>query len=202
MYPRRLDVDAAFTNCFGKSCYAAVVTASTSIELDFAHPSGLGSLGDHLTNFGSRFTIGPIATNRLVQSRSRRDGPARLVVNQLTREMLQRSLNAQAWTFGTTANLISNAECPTLALVVNDLLKLHGTRQNHRKFKLHARPTAGLLGRRLTWLQLDLLALVANSLTLVGLGLSERSDLSRKLANLLLVATANNNVGLIGAGHL
>src|SRR5687768_4571161 len=51
-----------------------------------------------------------------------------------------------------------------------------------------------LLRGGLARLDLDLFALVANALALVGFGLAERSQLGGKLTNLLLIAALNHNV--------
>ena len=67
---------------------------------------------------------------------------------------------------------------------------------------LHLKP--GLvptgLRRRLTWLELDNFALVADAFTLVGLGLAERANLGGELADQLLVATLDHDVRLVWTG--
>jgi hypothetical protein len=59
------------------------------------------------------------------------------------------------------------------------------------------RSTGSRLGGRLTSLKLDLLTLIANSFTLVGLGLSQRSNFRSELSDLLLVATSDDDMSLV-----
>ncbi len=122
----RLQLQAAFASRIGKRRNSSVVPAGATIQSDRFYAGRKGLLSNCLADRRSRIAIASAASSgRLVFGGSRSNRQPLLVVNQLTRKVLQGSVYTQPRTLSVATNLVSNSKGSALSLVIDDLFKLH-----------------------------------------------------------------------------
>ncbi|QDV22630.1 hypothetical protein Q31a_09160 [Aureliella helgolandensis] len=123
---KSLEFETRFSRCFGEGGYATMVATATAIESNGLDSGSGSTLGDEFTDFGSSFTVAAVAHASIrILGGCTGEGSARFVVDQLAVKVLERTINAQAWSTSIAANFVPHSEFTAFTLVVDDFLKLH-----------------------------------------------------------------------------
>ena len=93
-----LDLQTSFTRSVGQSLHFAVEQEATAVEVSFGYASCFRALCDNLTNFGcGLFVVLADEAQILFEGRSRSQGGALDVVDQLDADVLVRTVNRQTY---------------------------------------------------------------------------------------------------------
>jgi hypothetical protein len=184
-----------------------MVTELAPIKADFLDASSLGPLGDRTTDRlgGLLVATEPDGiADLLVDRTSRRQRPPRDVVDDLGVNMLVRAEHSQTGPLRGAADVPADTETAADPLPENRAGVVHGSVTaggcGERKPKGKTYPVDRLLRNRFAGLATHLLALVADPLALVGLGLPTRTNFGCELTNKMFINALNDDVRLIGAG--
>ncbi len=124
----RLELQAAFAGSISKRFDAPVILVVATVEFDRFDASCFGLFGNDRTEFGSRFAVsavGDVTANRFVSRADADDRLADFIVDQLTAEVLERSLNRHARLCSRTTSLIADVLASTKSLLLKLLVFIH-----------------------------------------------------------------------------
>ena len=139
-------------------------------------------------------TVTDLLDQFLVERAGRGNSRAAGIVNHLATEMSITAKDTQSRFLLASSNPGADMPLAPLPLLADKLLLV-----SHRSFhRLSVLVLCRLLDSCLTWLDLDLFTLVANSLALVWFGFPDRSHFCSKLSYLLLITSLDDDMGLIG----
>src|SRR5690554_2265441 len=167
-----LKLQASFTSCVGQSLNATMITVTGAVKSNLLNTRRLGTLSNQLTNlFSGIHVTGCTLAQFLIQRGGSSKHLATICSGDLGIHVTRSAVNAQPCGTQLT-NLHAHFACAT------------------QSFNICAHsPALFLLG----FFASDLLFRKPYTFTLVGLGRTERADISSDLANLLLIDTANNH---------
>jgi hypothetical protein len=103
-----------------------MILATATVQASLLDPSLLSLFGDCFANFLRSIAVSTDTTAEIFVVRgSGEQGPSSLVIDRLHAKVLKRSLNAQSWTFRSTAYNFSHTKLAALSLIVNYFLEFH-----------------------------------------------------------------------------
>ena len=184
-----------------------MVTELTPIKADFLDASSLGPLGDRTTDRLGGLLVATEPdriADLLVDRTCRRQRPPRGVVDDLGVNMLVRAEHSQTGPLRGAADVPADTETAADPLPENRAGVVHGSVTaggcGERKPEGKTYSVDRLLRDRFAGLATHLLALVADPLALVGLGLPTRTNFGCELTNKMFINALDDDVRLIGAG--
>lgn len=123
-----LKLQTGFTCGIGKRLDTTVILIMTTIELCLSNTGFHRLLGDYLTNDRRSVTVATVLNliaDRFITSARTDDRFSGQVVDDLTREVHQRPVDAQPGLIGIAAELVTNAASSTQTLALNFFVLIH-----------------------------------------------------------------------------